>query len=71
MSFAPSQRLLGHKTHAMTQRRARHYPESLRNAVKVLETAGYDTNMTQSAPRRREGGSQVIKNWSGKRDWLP
>lgn len=42
------QRLLGHKTHVMTQRYAHHYPESLRSAVKVLETAGYDTIMTQS-----------------------
>jgi hypothetical protein len=35
--------------------------ESLVNTVKVLETAGYDTNMTQSASRRGEGGSKVIE----------
>ena len=31
------QRLLGHKTPAMTQRYAHHYPESLRDAVEVLD----------------------------------
>lgn len=55
------QRLLGHKTHVMTQRYAHHYPESLRSAVKVLESVGHDTNMTQSAPRQGEGGLQVIE----------
>jgi len=31
------QSLLGHKTAAMTQRYAHHYPESLRDAVAVLD----------------------------------
>lgn len=31
------QRLLGHKTPSMTQRYAHHYPESLRDAVEVLD----------------------------------
>ena len=31
------QRLLGHKSPAMTQRYAHHYPESLRDAVEVLD----------------------------------
>ena len=32
------QRLLGHKTPSMTQRYAHHYPESLRDAVEVLDS---------------------------------
>jgi integrase len=51
------QRLLGHKTHVMTQRYAHHYPESLRSAVKVLETAGYDTITSQSRVNQGGGNS--------------
>ncbi len=32
------QRLLGHKTPSMTQRYAHHYPESLRDAVEILDS---------------------------------
>ena len=32
------QKLLGHKTIAMTMRYAHHYPESLRSSVEVLDT---------------------------------
>jgi integrase len=42
------QRLLGHKSHVMTQRYAHHCPESLRSAVKVLEKAGHVTITSQS-----------------------
>ncbi|HET6675963.1 MAG TPA: tyrosine-type recombinase/integrase, partial [Nitrospiraceae bacterium] len=31
------QRLLGHKSPAMTQRYAHHYPESLRDGVEILD----------------------------------
>jgi len=40
------QRLLGHKTPAMTQRYAHHYPESLRDAVEVLDN--HDMFLPQS-----------------------
>jgi integrase len=40
------QRLLGHKTPSMTQRYAHHYPESLRDAVDVLDKIS--TNLAQS-----------------------
>ena len=39
------QRLLGHKTPSMTQRYAHHYPESLRDAVEVLDKSV--TNQSQ------------------------
>jgi site-specific recombinase XerC len=43
------QRLLGHKSPVMTQRYAHHYPESLRDGVKILDqTAVPGTNSGQS-----------------------
>lgn len=40
--FYKVQRLLGHKTPAMTQRYAHHYPESLRDAVDILEKISHN-----------------------------
>jgi integrase len=40
--FYKVQRLLGHKTPAMTQRYAHHYPESLRDAVEILEKISHN-----------------------------
>lgn len=42
------QSLLGHKSPLMTQRYAHHYPESLRDAVKILDQSEkfYDNFMT-------------------------
>jgi integrase len=45
VDFYKVQKLLGHKTPLMTQRYAHHYPESLRDAVEVLDK--YVTNLSQ------------------------
>jgi integrase len=54
------QKLLGHKTPAMTQRYAHHYPESLRDAVDVLDKIS--TNLAQSGKTEVNQDLQVIKN---------
>ena len=46
------QRLLGHKSPSMTQRYAHHWPESLRNAVEVL-----DSTKTGTVQRIADGSS--------------
>jgi integrase len=53
------QRLLGHKSPAMTQRYAHHYPESLRDAVEVLDKLV--TNQSQLGLRKVNQDSQVIE----------
>jgi integrase len=54
------QKILGHKTPSMTQRYAHHYPESLRDAVEVLDNRV--TNMSQSGRIEENQSLQVLEN---------
>ena len=56
------QRLLGHKSPAMTQRYAHHYPESLRGAVDILAESfqSRGTIGAQSAPIENKGATSKL-----------
>lgn len=49
------QRLLGHKSPMMTQRYAHHYPESLREGVKMLDSGRFITNLSHPAAQAERG----------------
>lgn len=51
-------RLLGHRSITMTQRYAHHYPESLRDGVKLLDQRGKSTKIAQQAIHAA-GGSGI------------
>jgi integrase len=55
------QKLLGHKTAAMTQRYAHHYPESLRDAVAVLDNSN-DGVQSQFGHNNKKGSWPTIAN---------
>ena len=55
------QRLLGHKTPAMTQRYAHHYPESLRDAVAVLDGGQWKVQ-SQFGHIKQKGATMIIGN---------
>jgi integrase len=53
------QKLLGHKSHAMTQRYAHLAPENLRNAVLRLDKKDAEKDsVTYKSQRQKEGVSQ-------------
>lgn len=53
--------LLGHKTAAMTQRYAHHYPESLRDAVAALDSGQWQS-LSQFSHSNKKGATLIMGN---------